>query len=91
MLRRRHEPGARLVGNALVRPLLERRDERVVRQLLGDADVAHDAREPGDELRPLDAKYRFDCGMRRRLRHRPKSLMPATGRMSSSTSPSTSA
>ena len=91
MLRRRHEPGSGLVGNALVGPLLERRDERVVRQLLGDADVAHHAREPGNELGPFDAKYRFDCGMRRRLRHRPKTLMASTGRTSSSTSPSTSA
>ena len=59
-----------LVGHALVGPLLERRDERVLRQLLGDADVAHHAREPRDELRPFDAKYRLDCGMGRRLRHR---------------------
>ena len=91
MLRRLHEPGAGLGRNALVRPLLECRHERFLRKLLGLADVAHHAREAGDELRPLDAKYRFDCGMRRRLRHRPKTPMPSTGRTSSSTSPSTAA
>ena len=41
-------------------PLLERGDERVLRQLLGEADVAHHAREAGDELRLLDAPDRVD-------------------------------
>ena len=89
MFRRLHEPRAGLVGNALVRPLLERCHERVVGKLLGLADVAHDSGEARDELRPLDAKHRLDRGMRRRNRHLPNVLQPATGRMSSSTSPST--
>ena len=55
-----HEPGAGLVGNAGPRPLLERGDECVLRQLLGEADVAHHAREPGDELCLLDAPDRVD-------------------------------
>ena len=63
MLRGRHQPGAGLVGNARRRPLLERRDERVLRQLLGEADVAHHAREAGDELRRLDAPDRVDRAM----------------------------
>ena len=49
MLRRGHEPGARVVRDARLRPLLERGDERVLREILGQADVAHDAREAGDE------------------------------------------
>ena len=49
MLRRGHEPGAWIVRDARLRPLLERGDERVLRELLGQADVAHDAREAGDE------------------------------------------
>ncbi len=55
-----HQPGAGLVGDAGARPLLERGDERVLRQLLGHADVAHHAREAGDELGLLDAEDRVD-------------------------------
>ncbi len=69
MLRRRHEPCAGRVRNPFARPLLERGDERIVRELLGGADVAHDAREPRDEFRPFDAKHRLDRGMRRRPCH----------------------
>ena len=49
-----HEPGARIVRNARLRPLLERRDERVLCQVLGQADVADDPRQAGDEARRLD-------------------------------------
>ena len=45
VLRGGHQPGARVVRDARLRPLLERGDERVLRQLLGEADVAHDPRE----------------------------------------------
>ena len=38
-----------LSRNARLRPLLERGDERVLREVLGQADVAHDPREAGDE------------------------------------------
>ena len=55
-----HEPGARVVRDARLRPLLERGDERVLRQLLGEADVAHDPREPGDEPGRLDPPDRLD-------------------------------
>ena len=44
-------------------PLLERRDERVLREVLGEADVAHDSRETGDELRRLDPPDRVDGAM----------------------------
>jgi hypothetical protein len=43
--------------------LLERRDEGVLRQLLGEPDVAHDPRQPGDELGRLDAPDRVDRAM----------------------------
>ena len=55
-----HQPRAGIVGHARLRPLLERGDQRVLRQLLGEADVAHHAREPGDQLGRLDAPDRVD-------------------------------
>ena len=58
-----HQPGAGLFGNARLRPLLERGDQRVLRQLLGEADVAHHAGEAGDELRLLDPPDRVDRAM----------------------------
>ena len=64
-----HAPG--LSGTPDVRPLLERRDERVLRELFGDADVAHDPREPGDEPRRLDPKDRVNRALRLGARHDP--------------------
>ena len=58
-----HEPGARLIRDAGYRPLLERGDESVLRKFFGDANVAHDPRETGDELRLLDPEDRLDCAM----------------------------
>ena len=55
-----HEPGARVVRDARLRPLLERGDQRVLRELLGQADVAHDPREAGDEPGRLDPPDRVD-------------------------------
>ena len=43
-----HEPGARVVRDARLRPALERSDQRVLGELLGQADVAHHAGEAGD-------------------------------------------
>ena len=63
MLGGRHQPGAGVVRDARLRPALERGDQRVLRQLLGQADVAHDAREAGDELRRLDPPDRVDRAM----------------------------
>ena len=54
MLGRGHEPGARLVGNAGLGPLLQRGDQRILRQVLGDTDIAHDPGEAGDEPGRLD-------------------------------------
>ena len=53
-----------IVRDAGLRPLLERRDERVLREVLGEPDVAHDPREPRDELRRLDPPDRLDRAVR---------------------------
>lgn len=53
VLRRGHEPSPGPLRHALRRPALQRRHERVLGELLGDADVAHDAGEPRDEARRL--------------------------------------
>jgi len=43
--------------------LEERGDQSVLRQLLGQADVAHDPREAGDQLRRFDSPDRVDRAM----------------------------
>lgn len=53
-LRGRHQPCARIVRHAAARPVLERRDERVLRELFGHADVAHEPRDVRDDSRGLD-------------------------------------
>src|SRR5258708_14596784 len=70
MLRRGHEPGAGIVGDARLRPSLERGDERVLRELLGETDVANDACETGAESGRFDPKDRLDSAMRSGRRHR---------------------
>ncbi len=71
MLRGGHEPGARIVGHPRLRPPLERGDERVLRQILRQADVAGDPREPSDQPGGLDPPDRIDRVMSvgRRPRH----------------------
>src|SRR5439155_24354805 len=64
MLRGGHEPGARVVRDARLRPLLERGDERILRELLGKTDIAHDPRETGDEPGRLDPPDRVDRSVR---------------------------
>jgi hypothetical protein len=51
MLCGRHEPGARVARHSQFRPLLERDDESILREILGKTDVAHHARETSDESR----------------------------------------
>ena len=58
-----HQPGARVVRDARLRPLLERGDESILRELLGEADVAHHPREPGDESGRLDPPDGVDRAM----------------------------
>jgi len=69
MLRRRHEPGARVVGNAGRRPLLERGHERILGEIFGDADVSDDSREAGDDFRRLDPPDGIDGAARFISRH----------------------
>ena len=49
-----HEPGARVVRDARLRPLLQRGHQRLLRQVLRQPDVAHDPGQPGDQPRGLD-------------------------------------
>jgi hypothetical protein len=55
-----HEPSARIVGDARLRPLLERRDESVLREFLGKTNIAHDPRKTGDDSGRLDSPDRID-------------------------------
>ena len=64
-----HEPGAGIARNPRLRPFLESHDERVLRQFLGEANVAHDARQPRDELGLLYAPDRIDGAMDVGCRH----------------------
>ena len=62
MFRGRHEPRARVGGDAGLRPLLERRYESILRKFLGNADIAHDPRESGNQPGRLDSPDRVDRG-----------------------------
>ena len=63
MLGRGHQPGARIVRHARLRPLLERGHQSILRQVLRNADVAHDAGKPGDQSRGLDPPDRINGTM----------------------------
>src|ERR1043166_2670421 len=71
ILRGGHEPGARVVRNARLRPLLQCGDECVLRELLGKTDVSHDPRQAGDDPRRLDPPNRVDRAMGIGSRHLP--------------------
>jgi len=49
MLGSRHEPGARVIRDARLGPLLERGDQSILREILGQAHITHDPREAGNE------------------------------------------
>src|ERR1700733_4505363 len=49
MLRRGHEPGARIIRDARLWPTFESGDECVLCQIFRQTDVTHHARESGDE------------------------------------------
>jgi hypothetical protein len=55
-----HEPGARVGGHAVARPMLQRRHQGVLRQLLGQADVAHQPRHASDDLGAFTAPNFFN-------------------------------
>ena len=69
MFGRRHEPGAGVVGNTRLGPLLERDDERVLREILGDTHVAYDPGKTGNQPRGFDAPDCVDGAMRVGSRH----------------------
>src|SRR5260370_42252063 len=69
VLRGGHEPGAWVVREARLRPLFEGSDESVLRQLLGKADVAHDARQTGDDPGRLNPPDRIDGSVCMGSRH----------------------
>jgi hypothetical protein len=50
-----HEPGARVLRDARLLPLLERGDEGILGQILGKADIAHDTHETADEPGRFDS------------------------------------
>ena len=49
------EPGARVRGNAVARPLLDRGRERVVHRLLGEIEIAEQADQGGEHAARLGA------------------------------------
>ncbi len=59
VLGRRHQPGAGVVRHPVRRPPLQRDDQRVLGQLLGEADVADQARETRDDPGGLDPPDRL--------------------------------
>ncbi len=63
MLCRGHEPRARIVRNTRPRPLLERGDQSVLRQVFGNPDITHYPCQSGDEPRRLDPPDCVDCAM----------------------------
>jgi len=60
VLRDGHEPGAGVVWHAGLGPPLQRGDERVLRQLLGQSDIAHHPRQSRDEAGGLDPPDRLN-------------------------------
>ena len=56
----RDEPGARIGGHAVARPLLERGGEGVVQRLLGEVEVAEQADQGGEDAARVGAVDRVD-------------------------------
>jgi hypothetical protein len=55
-----HEPGARVSRDARLRPLLQGGDERLLGEVLGEADVTHQAGRTRDEPWCLDPPHGLD-------------------------------
>ena len=81
-LRGGHEPGAGVVRHARLRPRLERRHQRVLGEVLGQADVADHPRQAGDQPRRLDPPDRLDraVGVARRRGRRAQGVSPPARR-----------
>ena len=54
-----HQPRARVARHPVARPLLQRGDQRVLRQLLGHPYVVHQPGQSGDQPRRLDPPHRL--------------------------------
>src|SRR5207244_13010725 len=78
MLRGGHEPGARIVRDARLGPPLERREQRLLREILREPDIPHhpcEARdEPGGFDPPDCIDGRMDVG-----HYRPAALRTSSG------------
>ena len=59
--RRRHQPRAGVVRDSLGRPILQRRDQAVLDDLLRDVEVADEAHHRAGELRGLFAEHCREC------------------------------
>ena len=64
-----HEPGARLVRDTRLRPALQGDHQRILRQVLGETHIAHEACQGSDELRRLDPPDRFNGALYVGCRH----------------------
>src|SRR5277367_527672 len=58
-----HQPGARIIRNARLRPLLDRRHQSVLREILGNPDVPHNSHQASDQARRLDSPDRVNRAM----------------------------
>lgn len=58
-----HQPSAGVIWDARLGPLLEGCNERILRELFGEADIADDSCEPGNDSGRFDPPDRFDCAM----------------------------
>ena len=63
------QPGAGIGRNPGSRPIRQGRDEGILRQLLGQAHVAHHPGQAGDEPCPLDPEDRLDRSVGFGCRH----------------------
>jgi hypothetical protein len=63
VLRGGHQPGAGIIRNAGLRPPLKRDNQSILRELLGQAHIADDARKAGDKPGRLDLPDGVDDAM----------------------------
>ncbi len=58
-----HQPGARIIGNARLRPLFQGGHQSILSQVFGHTDIAHNSGQTGDEPRRLDPPDCVDGSM----------------------------
>jgi hypothetical protein len=69
VFRRGHEPGSRIVRDTRLWPLLKGRDQRVLREVFGQAHVADASGQSGDEPGGFDAPHGVDGALNVGSRH----------------------